>query len=167
MFKKLRRSRAALVGVCCALVGAAVVPVVGWAGITGPTGDGPMVVQSGESDLSMEIAAGISSLPSTYHAMWTRVGDTVTMSGGFTATQATVGARAAAFVNLPVDSNINSPGYECSGTVTANGGGPYVPGGVWGAGTTSAHTHQCQIEWFAQSTGGTNVHFNVTYRVRS
>jgi hypothetical protein len=166
MFKKIRRSRTAVVGVCCALAGAAAVPVISLAGsISGSTGDGPMVLQSGESTPGISVAAGVSSLPSTYNALWSRNGDTVTMSGVFTATPSAGGTRAAVYLDLPIDSNINSY-YACHGTATVNGTGGYVPGGAVGAGTATGHTHQCLIEWTALNTSTANVHFSLTYRVR-
>jgi hypothetical protein len=163
MFKRLRRSRVALVGVCCALVGAAAVPVVGWATISGSTGDGPMVLQSGLTNLTYEAKSNVSSIsPNGTAGVWMRVGDSVEMSGNIPVTPTTAGASTAVYIPLPVDSNINQVG-TCVGT--GNVSWPsYTVARVYGS-TTTGHTHQCVIEWNPSSTGLQYVGYSLTYRV--
>jgi hypothetical protein len=161
MFKKLRRSRAALVGVCCALVGAAAVPVVGWAGITGSTGDGPMVLQSGLTTLAYSSRANVSGTITGEQAVWMRVGDTVHMTGVIAVTPTTAGATTAVYMSLPVDSNLN--GGNCQGTASVSW--PSVATGRVLSVSAVGHTHECYVEYQTQSTGLQYIYFSLNYRV--
>jgi hypothetical protein len=164
MIKQLRASRAALVGLCCALLGAAAVPVVGLAGsITGSTGDGPMVLQSGATTLAYQAGSNISSIPSTsYTGMWTRVGDTVHMTGVIPANPTTTGASTTVYIPLPVDSNINGAS-NCEGNGIVS----------WPGATTArvigssavGHTHQCVVDWAPTTTSTQYVFYSLSYRV--
>jgi hypothetical protein len=122
MFKNFRHSRTALVGVCCALVGAAVVPVLSLAGsISGSTGDGPMVLQSGQAaSLTYEGRLNVSSAVATPEpATWSRVGDTVQQSGVIAVTPAAAGTNTQVYIPTVVDSNVNGSGCSGNATVTA------------------------------------------------
>jgi hypothetical protein len=163
---KLHRSRAAAVGVCCALVGAAVVPVAGLAGITGSTGDGPMVLQSGESSVTYQAGVNIGSLVATsFRQIWSRTGDTVTLSGVIPVQPAAINATSSVYIPVPAaaDSNITSR-FDCvgSGTVTP----PTDDGAQIQGSEASGHSHQCVVNWVAHSTALQFVHYTMSYRVR-
>lgn len=164
--KKLRGSRTALVGVCCALTGAAVVPVVGLATISGSTGDGPMVVQSGETTATYTSLYNIASLPtSPFKQLWQRVGDTVSVSGAFPVSSASAGASgysAQVYIPLPVDSAFGS--HDCVGNASINS--TTTSAGRIFTGTAAGHTHQCVVEWATTTTTEQWVHYTLHYRVR-
>jgi hypothetical protein len=165
MYKSLRRSHAAVVGICCALAGAAIVPVAGLAGITGSTGDGPMVLQSGESSATYTALLNIATLPANgYKQLWTRVGDTVTVTGAFPVSASVAGgASAQVYIPLPVDSEFTSA-IDCVGTASANSTVSEAAR-IFG-GSDAGHTHQCVVEWRAATTGEQWVHYAMNYRVR-
>lgn len=166
MFKNLRRSRTAVVGVCCALAGAAVVPVVGLATISGSTGDGPMVLQSGQSSATYQASFNISSLPATtFKQNWSRVGDTVTVTGAFPVLAGSAGAgdSASVYIPLPVASTFTD-GPDCSGAASINS--TISRSGRIFASLTSGHTNQCVVEWPTASTAEQWVHYSMTYRVK-
>lgn len=165
LVKKLRRSRTAVVGVCCALAGAAIVPVISLAGsITGSTGDGPMVFQSGEVYPTYEGLSNVSSVTAGNPQLWSRVGDTVHVEGTMTLTP-TSGSTTLTrvYIPVPIDSNINGNG-NCNGVAAVNSGA-IVAGDVGGSQTTG-HTHQCLLEYNAVSTSTNYVHYTLTYRVK-
>jgi hypothetical protein len=163
MFKKLRRSRTALVGVCCALVGAAVVPVVGLATISGSTGDGPMVVQSGQTLLAYSAKQNVSSVDNTaFYALWSRVGDTVTMTGTIPTTVTTGGTVAKVYIPLPIDSDI-SYNTHCQGTVASSSTSGY--GGVVGS-PDVCHLHECILSFTPSGAGLQYFSYSLSYRVR-
>lgn len=161
---KLRRSRTAVVGVSCALVGAAAVPVISLAGsISGSTGDGPMVVQSGESSVTYQAQTNVGSLPATaFKQLWQRVGDTVSMTGAIPVSPAASGT-VQVYVPLPVDSNVTTR-FQCLGTGGATGTTSAVPVKVLGSEVTG-HAHQCVVEFTANGTGQYWVHYTANYRV--
>jgi hypothetical protein len=165
--KKLRRSRAAVVGVCCALVGAAAVPVISLAGsITGSTGDGPLVLQSGESSVTYQAQSNVGGLVATaYKQIWQRVGDTVSVTGAIPVTPSSAGS-ASVYIPVPAaaDSNITSR-FDCVGNASVNST-TGVAGRIFGS-EVAGHSHQCVVEWPAPS-GGTQqwVHYTMHYRVR-
>lgn len=163
--KKLRRSRTALVGVCCALVGAAAVPVLSLAGsITGSTGDGPMVLQSGSSFPTYEGLSNVSSVTAANPYMWMRVGDTVHVEGTMTLTPSAGSGQTRVFIPVPVDSNINGNG-NCNGVATIAAGTTKVAGDIGGS-QAAGHTHQCLLEYYNTASTTTNyVHYTLTYRV--
>jgi hypothetical protein len=163
MFKNLRRSRTALVGVSCALVGAAVVPVVGLATISGSTGDGPMVVQSGETALTHEARANIASFGSSEAAIWSRVGDTVTQSGVIGVVPAAANANTEVYIPTAVDSNVN--GSNCQGTASVSW--PSYASGRVLASTAAGHTHQCYVEYLTTSASTQYIYYTMTYRVKN
>jgi hypothetical protein len=165
MFKHFRHSRTALVGVCCALVGAAVVPVLSLAGsISGSTGDGPMVLQSGQAaSLAYEGRLNVSSAVATPEpATWSRVGDTVQQSGVIAVTPAAAGTNTQVYIPTVVDSNINGSGCSGNATVTAPSA---TTGRVLGT-TISGHTHQCFVEYSTSSTTVQYVYYTMFYRVK-
>lgn len=164
MYKKLRRSRTALVGVCCALVGAAAVPVVGLATISGSTGDGPMVLQSGESTATYEAKWNVSSIGTTgFKQLWSRVGDTVRVSGAFPVNAGSAGGGSTqVYLPLPVASTITS--LDCVGNASVNST-IAVAARIFGS-SVAGHDHQCVVEWPSQSTAEQWVHYSFTYRVK-
>jgi hypothetical protein len=164
MFKNFRHSRTALVGVCGVLVGAAVVPVLSLAGsISGSTGDGPMVLQSGSAaSLTYEGRLNVSSAVATPEpATWSRVGDTVQQSGVIAVTPSATGATQV-YIPTVVDSNVNGSG--CSGNATVTAPSP-ATARVLGT-TISGHTHQCFVEYSSSSTTVQYVYYTMFYRVK-
>lgn len=163
-FKKLRRSRTAMVGVCCALVGAAAVPVISLAGsISGSTGDGPMVLQSGETSVTYQAQTNVGSLPATaFKQLWQRVGDTVSMTGAIPVSPAGSGT-VQIYVPLPVDSDVTTR-FQCLGTGGATATSSAVPVKVLGS-EVPGHSHQCVVEFIANSTAQYWVHYTASYRV--
>jgi hypothetical protein len=166
--KMLRSTRLALVGACCTLVGAAVVPVIGLAGsIAGSTGDGPMVLQSGETVLSYQGRMNVSSILSPADpGLWLRVGDTVQMSGHIGVNPTTSGIATGVYIPLPVDSALGATNNNCAGTATVNyGSGGYSAAQIQIA-TAAGHTHQCYLEYNTASTTINWIHYSLTYRVK-
>ncbi|MCW2953271.1 MAG: hypothetical protein JWQ48_2441 [Conexibacter sp.] len=163
--KKLRRSRVAMIGACCALVGAATVPVASLAGITGSTGDGPMVLQSGQASYDYEAGDNISSvnpMSPGYFKIWSRVGDTVQVGGLIDATAIRTGVLTKVYVPLPVASILGVP--DCQGTATISTG-PYSAGQVY-ASSDAGHTNECVIYWIPQNLNTQFIDYNLSYRVR-
>jgi hypothetical protein len=106
--KKIRRPRTAIVGVCCALAGAAAVPVISLAGsITGSTGDGPMVLQSGETTPTYGILRNVTTVTTGNPQLWMRVGDTVHVEGTMTVTPTAAGLTQL-YIPVPIDYNAAS-----------------------------------------------------------
>lgn len=169
-FKKLRHSRTAVVGVCCALVGAAVVPVISLAGsITGSTGDGPMVLASGQVQPTYTARSNynVASVQIANPENWMRVGDTVHVVASAWVTTTLAANKATGFyVSLPVDSNIVN-NANCIGIAEARPSvaGLHTPGVVLGPPETG-HEHECYVEFNSTYAGLNYVNLDFTYRVR-
>lgn len=165
MFKKIRRSRTATVGVCCALAGAGAVPVISLAGsISGSTGDGPMVLQGGAATPAYGAGLNVASIPSTtYTANWTRVGDTVHVTGVIPVVPTSANTSTSAYIPLPVASNLNGQ-TDCNGVAIV--GWPVERVARVIGSTSAAHPDECVAEWTPQTTQTQYVHYSLGYRVK-
>jgi hypothetical protein len=168
MMKKIRRSRAAMVGICCALVGAAAVPVYSLATVSGPVGDGPMVFQSGASSVTYQGATNVGSLPATsFKQTWTRVGDVVHMTGVIPVQAAAANTDTQIYIPLPpeVDTAFATH-FDCEGTGDTTPPNDSAMADVQAA-VTTGHTHQCLAYYRASTTALVYVFYNLSYRIQS
>jgi hypothetical protein len=160
---KLPRSRATIIGVCCALAGAAVVPVVGLAGISGSTGDGPMVLESGGATATYTEQVNIASIPTTnYKQNWMRVGDTVSATGVIPLTPSTTGPTGV-YISLPVPTTSVSR-YDCSGSAAVSAP-VFAAARIYGS-EAAGHTGQCIVDYVTSSNQLQYIHYNLSYRVK-
>lgn len=167
MWKKLRRSRSAMIGICCALVGAAAVPIVSFATVSGPVGDGPMVMQSGSTSVTYQPATNVASLPATsFKQIWTRVGDVVHMTGVIPVQAAAANTDTQIYIPLPPEVDTAFPThFDCEGTAVATP--PNDSMADVQAAVATGHTHQCLAYYRASTTALVYVFYDMSYRIQS
>ena len=168
MLKSLR-SRLLAVGVASAALGAAALPVAGLAGsITGSTGDGPLVLHSGQAQVTYTAGANVASLPASTspNQFYTRVGDTVHIDGVAHVTATSSGADdnwTTVYIPLPTATG-GTDKWTCIGTATAADGYGEVAARVVAG--TGAQAGKCMVAWHSRVTAAQDVHYSLSYRVK-
>lgn len=166
---KSRRSRLLAVGIASAALGAGAVPVAGLAGsITGSTGDGALVLDSGQEQVTYTAGANVASLPASTspNQFYTRTGDTVHIDGVARVTPTSTGVNdnwTTVYIPLPIATG-GTDVWTCIGTATAADGYGEVAARVVAG--TGANAGKCMVAWHARVTAVQEVHYSLGYRVR-
>jgi hypothetical protein len=154
-------------GAAVATIAVAIIAVPTIVGAIGPTGNGPVTLQSGTYTPSLVSAGSLNVSSATFQqAVWQRVGDSVSLSG-FVVIGATSTGFTAIDFTLPTDAPYNPTTanmYDLAGSMNAYEGVVSYPlaGGVYV--DTAQKKPRVWLE--ASAAGSIAVHWTIQYQVK-